>query len=129
MAANIPDIQVLADNGLTAKVKITAFFTGACTANYNIVTANALSFGNTSKSSAVCTLSLSQVQYASDIAAGSVQLYWGGSTNAAIYNFATHGGHIDAYVPNNAPAPTGIIGMAITGAAAGEKGLNPEFCN
>jgi hypothetical protein len=118
MAANAPEVQVIFDNGQTARVKVTAYFTGATTSNTTIVRANTLAFANTSKSSNVCSLSISQVQFASDLA-GFAQLYWAGaSANTPIYNFGTsHAGTLDAYVQNNATGPTGELGLWINAAA------------
>ena len=123
MSANSPEVQVLADGLQTAILKVTGYYTGAATGNVTILRANNLVWANTSKPANACVLTISKVQYTTDIAAGTVQLYWGGTnSNAAIYNFGTSvSGELNAYVTNNANTPTGDLGLFVNGAGAGDS--------
>lgn len=118
MSANAPEVQLLSDTGLTTIVKVTGYYTSACTAaNTMVVNTAALSFANTSQS---CLVSISRIQYSSDVA-GIVQLYWEGSSNSPIVNFGTsQAGNFEAYITNNATAPTGNIGVQTINLAAND---------
>ena len=118
MAANAPEVQILNDEGQTVVLKVTGYYTSSDTSNTVIANTKALMFANTSQT---CLLSLQRIQYATDVANGSVQLYWEGSSNSAIMNFGGGmGGSFDAYIINNAAAPTGNVGIRTISVGAGD---------
>jgi hypothetical protein len=113
MAANAPEVQILSDEGTTTRVKIHGYYNASATGNTNttVVTANALSFANTSQT---CLLSVSKIEFASDMTNGVVALQWvGGSGNTNIVSLGGgQAGMFDYYIPNNATSPTGDINLA-----------------
>jgi hypothetical protein len=115
MSANNPEVTVLSDTGTTAVVSITGYYNAATTQNTKVLTANTLSFANTSQT---CIVTLQKVQFSADVT-GSLQLQWiGGSSNSTIMNFGTsQAGNFDAYVPNFASSPTGDINLNQIGLA------------
>ena len=98
---------------MTTRVKIHGYFNASATPNTNtvVVTANSLSFANTSQT---CLFSISKVEFASDIANGFIALQWvGASSNMGIISFGTsQAGMFDYYIPNNATSPTGDLNFA-----------------
>ena len=112
MAINNPEVQILSDEGQTTRIKIHGYYNAACTANTVVVTANALSFANTSQT---CLFSIAKVEYAVDVANGFVALQWvGANNNTGIMSFGTsQGGMFDYYIPNNATNPTGDLNLAV----------------
>jgi hypothetical protein len=120
MASNTPEVQLLTDDGQTTVVKITGYYDAANSANSMVVNTAALAFANTSKT---CLVSVSRIQFASDVANGAVQLYWeGSSSNTAIMNFGGgQSGSFDAYITNNAASPTGNIGIRTISLGAGDN--------
>ena len=114
MAANAPEVQILSDEGTTTRVKIHGYFNASANANSNtvVVTANALSFANTSQT---CLFSIAKVEYAVDVANGFIALQWvGANNNTGIMSFGTsQGGMFDYYIPNNATNPTGDLNLAV----------------
>lgn len=120
MAANAPVVQILNDDGQTVVVKVTGYYTSADTSNTKIVEPVTLLFANTSQT---CKVSLQRIQYASDVANGTVQLYWeGSSSNTEIMNFGGgQGGSFDAYIVNNAASPTGNVGLRTISLGAGDN--------
>ncbi len=119
MTANTTTTQLLVDTGQTTVVKFTGFFNAASPVSEDkvVLKANTLAWANANASSNVCTLSISKLQYSSDVT-GTVQLYWVGTTNSEIMTFGTsQSGEFDCYIPNNAVAPTGEIGVKVIGAA------------
>lgn len=120
MAANAPVVQILNDEGQTVVLKVTGYYTAGDSSNTVIANTKALMFANTSQT---CLLSLQRVQYATDVANGTVQLYWeGSSANTEIFNFGSSaGGSIDAYIVNNAASPTGNVGIRTISVGAGDN--------
>lgn len=123
MTANTPTVQLLTDQGQTAILKVTGYYTAANDSDTIILAANTLAWANANADSNVCTLSISKIQYASDMAEGFVQLYWvGANSNAEIVTFGTsQAGKFDAFIPNNAGVPQGQIGLAVSGSAANDS--------
>lgn len=118
MAVNVPEVHLLSDTGKTTIVKIVGYYNATTTGDTKVITANALSFSNTTYQARV---SISKIQYAVDMAAGSLRLEWQGSTNSVIAAFGTaSSGVIDAYIPNNAAAATGDINLRVDGAASND---------
>lgn len=113
MAANAPEVQILSDEGTTTRVKIHGYYNASATPNSNtvVVTANALSFANTSQT---CLFSIAKMQFASDMTNGFVALQWiGASSNTGIASFGGgQAGMFDYYIPNNATSPTGDLNLA-----------------
>jgi hypothetical protein len=116
MSVNNPEVQILQDGAQTAIIKITGVYDALTNANTMIVDTSSLRFANTSQT---CLVSISKIEYYSSgysSTAGAVQLYWeDASANTPIMSFGGFGsgGVFDKYITNNAPAPTGNIGLQV----------------
>jgi hypothetical protein len=102
--------QTLNDDGQSTVVKAVNYYSGSDTSNNVIVVPKNLRYANTSQ---LCMMSIVAVQYNTSTANGIVQLYWeSSSANTPIYTFGrVASGRFDAYIVNNAPNPTGNIGI------------------
>jgi hypothetical protein len=116
MSVNNPEVQILQDGAQTTIVKITGVYNALTNANTMIVDTSSLRFANTSQA---CYVSISKIEYylsGYSTGPGVVQLYWeDASANTPIMNFGGFGsgGVFDKYITNNAPAPTGNIGLQV----------------
>jgi hypothetical protein len=110
MAANAPEVQLIADADTTAKIKITGFYNAATgAANTKILTANTLLGADNTKA---CIVNVERVQFATGLANGYISLEYIGTSNTKIFSFGKReSGHIDGFIPNNATAPTGDLNL------------------
>ena len=116
MAFNAIEVQKLVDDYKTLTVKVTGIANSQWTANSVVVQANTLNFAN---SSVLCPLVLTKLQYSTDAAptSGYVRIHWVSNTanaNQTMFNFGTSDdGIFEAWMPNNAPNPSGDVGVAL----------------
>lgn len=115
MSVNNPEVQVLYDTGRETMVKIHGYYNTTTTQNVKIITANALSFANTSQT---CLVSITRVMYQTQVT-GIAQLQWvGASSNTPIVSFGrSAAGVFEGYMTNNGSSPTGDINLWVIGAA------------
>ncbi|CAB4124361.1 hypothetical protein UFOVP49_199 [uncultured Caudovirales phage] len=120
MSVNNPEVQIISDSGKTTLVKITGYYNTATVANVKAITANALAYGNTSQT---CLVSITKMQFACDSSNGTVQLFWADtSANTPIANFgSSQTGTWETYLTNNAPNPTGDIGIQTIAVGNGDS--------
>lgn len=118
---NAPQVQIIDDQDHQIVVKITGYYTAACTANTLVVQANTL-FG--ANASLPCILGVNSWEYSSSLANGFISFEWvsNGNTNTTIMTCGRfNDGAIARYIPNNANTPTGDVNMWTANAQAGDS--------
>ena len=126
MSVNVPETQLLYDDGQNFVLKVVGYFNAATSSNNLILQANTLAWANSSKP---CVLSIKEVQYNMDLATGYVQLQWVGNTsNVVVLSLGGRGGAeaFVTYMPNPLAANSanlnhglgGDIGLQIVSAAS-----------
>ncbi len=121
MSANVPEVFVLDDTDHQSVIKITGYYTAACTTNNTIVTANTLKGANTSLP---CILSITALEYTSSIANGHVDVEFVSTVNAnskAITVGRANDGQWNRYIPNSANTASGDINLNQIGLSSGDS--------